>query len=440
MVKFSKLGLVPVMAALALAMSACGDSAPQEDEGSKETDFGINDTQSTLSSEQQKQRLESVATEASQMFRPEDHRHLIELANYWERMYSGLDVPADWESAVNTPAYAPASVLTSLARSLKHGDISTLAFNTFNYYYEFSQFTGIYEPGRYRWNRVGDSNDIIFRFYNDASQLVEVKVTASGSNADFSVDIDDENSRYTVKSPKLIETSITENGSRIMWSRSNVSFNEASHVVDFDIIAEVANIQASAEAHATDTRITGKSSTTIDGKLLANADFVVDGEGMATRSIIEDLVKNPSDTKFCRMFKKATANTDVLGKIQVRGEMTDLRSIIDAFEEDFDNYEFDDKETARQACQQSCDILARASKGRMYFDGSNAMEAELVYKPCLDEYNGYYYSWWEWYIEPMLKFADGTTYSIEGYFTTSRFASVENTWTNLWNSYSRLWR
>ena len=46
--------------------------------------------------------------------------------------------------------------------------------------------------------------------------------------------------------------------------------------------------------------------------------------------------------------------------------------------------------------------------------------------------------WWD--VEPLLKFKDGTTYSIDSYFGNGKFASVENIFENLVDSYEALWK
>lgn len=77
---------------MAVSLCSCGDDpAPEAQEEGK---FGETDEISTLTVQQQKQRLESVALEALNYFRPEEHREAIELANYFTDAYGDLEIPS----------------------------------------------------------------------------------------------------------------------------------------------------------------------------------------------------------------------------------------------------------------------------------------------------------------------------------------------------------
>lgn len=435
MIELKKWARILLVSVLATGMTACGEDGPAED-GANDNGFN-NDGTSGLTQEQQKQHLESVAIEVSQMFDSNDQRELIDLANYWERTYSGLDIPREWDEAASTPLYTPVHVLGKIGKALRCGDMSTLAYGSCSYYYEFGKFTGIYEPGRYEWVKVGDSDDIVFRFNNANGAQVVVTVKASGRNGEF---VYEDYDKHTVVAPKFMEGTIVENGKTLVHSKVELNLDEAGHHVNYNATAEICNISVQSVMDATDTKITSNGSVAVDGRIFAKYDATVNGQGMATRSEIEHLLDGATDDDFCRVFKTANADVDILGKLQVKARMTDLRTIIDVLDECYDDEEFDSKAQAQEACKNGCNRLAEALKGRLYFNGSSDMEAEIVYTPALDEYESIYYSWWEWYVDPQIKFADGTTYSFEGYFADGRFASVENTWTNLWNSYKQLWR
>lgn len=436
MFDLKKIARIMLVSVLAAGMSACSDDDPVE-EGAN----GDDGQKSSLTQEQQKQRLESVATEASALLNPEDQRQVIELANYWNNEYGGLDIPEEWDAVANTPLNTPAHILGHIGTALKHGDISTLAWGASNYYYEFSRFTGVFEANNgYSWQKVGESSDIVFRFKDAAGRQVVVTVKATGSNNEV---VYNDYDKYTIVAPRTVETTVVDNGSTLVHSVVNVNINEQGHAVSMTVSADIANVHAEASLDATDTRIVSNGGIIVGGRNLVNYDAVVTGQNMANRAELERLIDNPSKSAFSAMFKMADATVDVLGKVQVKGNLTDTYVVYDLFDKYFDDDGYDSKEAARQACQAACDELGRQLKGRLYFDGSNVVEAEIIYAPTLDEYeNPYYpeYGWWEWYIDPLFKFSDGTTYSIGGYFDNGRFASVENTWTNLWNSYSRLWR
>ncbi len=434
MFDFKKIARIMLVSVLAAGMSACSDDDPVENDAN-----GDDDQHSSLTQEQQKQRLEAVAIEASTILNPEDQRQVIELANYWYNQYGGLDIPEEWEAAENV--HTPAHILGHIGAALKHGDISTLAWGASNYYYEFSRFAGVYEADRYSWHKVAESSDIVFRFINAQGGQTVATVKATGSNNEV---VYEDYDKYTIVAPRTVETTVVDNGRTLVHSVVNVNIDEQGHAVSMNVSADIANVHAEASFDATDTRIVSNGNIIVGGRNLVSYDAVVSGQNMADRAEWEQLIDNPTKSAFTAMFKTADATVDVLGKVQVKGNLSDTYVMYDnLFDKYFAKGVYDSKEAARQACQTACDELGRVLKGRLYFDGSNLVEAEIIYAPTLDEYeNPYYpeYDSWEWYLDPLFKFSDGTTYSIGGYFDNGRFASVENTWTNLWNSYSRLWR
>lgn len=440
MVNFLRLSAMGAVAAMAVSLCSCGDDpAPEAQEEGK---FGETDEISTLTVQQQKQRLESVALEALNYFRPEEHREAIELANYFTDAYGDLEIPSFWESIGERRS--PAAVLLNTANALRSGDIATLAYGTSIYYYDFPSLAGVYEPGSYEWKKVSNSNDIVFRFYNASHQLVVLTVSAEGSNNEFTVD-PDRYTEVTVVAPRKITTTLTNNGNRLLYAVMNVNIDEAGHAASYDIVADVVNIHAEAAVNATDALVTGDSYVTINGVRLASASAKVNGAGMATRSKIEELIDYGEDYMYTQMFHNAVVAADVLGKVQARAHMEDLQSVFDVKDMKFMSYHYSDKESARRDCENACIRLNNSIKSRLYFDGSNTMEAEVLFSPVLDEWDEFYgygehRRCWEWKKEPLVKFADGSTYSFEGYFDANRFMSAESSWNRLWDSYSNLWR
>ena len=138
------------------------------------------------------------------------------------------------------------------------------------------------------------------------------------------------------------------------------------------------------------------------------------------------------------MFKNAIANVDVMGEIQVRASGEKAGDIIRAFDTEkwWDSSDYDDKAAAKADCQKACDVANANVLARMYMNGSKNYDATIKLVPMLDDDEPY---WWEWYSEPMIMFNDGTSYTFEGYFGNSRFESVADTWSSLWDSYQNLW-
>ena len=64
--------------------------------------------------------------------------------------------------------------------------------------------------------------------------------------------------------------------------------------------------------------------------------------------------------------------------------------------------------------------------------------ATLTWKGVTEGEDGWSYYWW--WIEPALLFPDGTTYEFWEYFEDGSFDYVADTFENLLNAYSSLWK
>ena len=113
------------------------------------------------------------------------------------------------------------------------------------------------------------------------------------------------------------------------------------------------------------------------------------------------------------------ASVDVMGRIQLKADIPDVKKFLDAGLASNDNQQ--DANAFKALVAQ----LDESFTAAMYFNGSSNPRATLGVEPAIAEGSQH------WYINPVIKFSDGTSYGIEEYFSEERFGdliSYANSW------------
>ena len=393
---------------------------------------------SEKNAEDSKKSLESTANKVAGTFKPEDQKEVTDFAQEFEDLFADFEMPSEWDIYEDEDEYDVAAVVRRIGHAAAAPTVANLTRAANVYELNFARFTGIFEPGTSEWKKTGDSDDIIFRYTNRSGKPVEMRVSASGKNDQFTITDEYEDEEYRVNPPQRVNLTITQGGTSLVDCTVDALVNENGHTAHATANGRIANIEFSSITEATDSKVQQKALVKVDGKSVVTASAIVNGSKMATRQEIENLIDNPSANRFDSMFKNAIANVDVMGEIQVRASGEKAGDIIRAFDTEkwWDSSDYDDKAAAKADCQKACDVANANVLDRMYMNGSKNYDATIKLVPMLDDDEPY---WWEWYSEPMIMFNDGTSYTFEGYFGNSRFESVADTWSSLWDSYQNLW-
>lgn len=397
---------------------------------------------SDKSPEQSKESLEATGIKAANTFKPEDQKVVTDFAQEFNDMFDGFEMPTQWDIYGDDETFEPQMVVRNIGRASIAPTVANLTRATQIYVLEFAKFTGVFEPSNNEWNKVSDSDDIIFRYSNRAGHPVVIRLTASGSNDQFTIEDEYDGEEYRINPPRRVNLTVTQNGTSLVDCTVDAIVSETGHTVNATAQGRIANIEFTSITEATDSKVMQKSLLSVDGKSVIASSAVVNGSNLANRSSIENLIDHPTAGRFDAMFKNAIANIDVLGEAQVRATGSKVGDIINAFDTEkwWDNSDYDSKDAARADCQKACDVANNNVLARLYLNGSKDYDATVNLVPVLEEENYGDYGWWEWYTEPMLIFNDNTSYTFAGYFGNNRFESVADTWSALWDSYTKLWR
>ena len=139
----------------------------------------------TLSPMEQQAKLNSVATDFLNMFKPKEQRDLIELLTYLADKYEDYDFGPIYEHYEKNLPF-----LRQLAREVRKVVDENLTHNLAMEVYDFPRFTGIFEANdeKRTWEYLGESDDIELRFKNRNGDLCEAVLSASGEEIEMEIE------------------------------------------------------------------------------------------------------------------------------------------------------------------------------------------------------------------------------------------------------------
>ena len=139
----------------------------------------------TLSPMEQQEKLNSVATDFVNMFKPKEQRNLIELLTYLADKYEDYDFGPIYEHYEKNLPF-----LRQLARGVRKVVDENLTHNLAMEVYDFPRFTGIFEANdeKRTWEYLGESDDIELRFKNRNGDLCEAVLSASGEEIEMEIE------------------------------------------------------------------------------------------------------------------------------------------------------------------------------------------------------------------------------------------------------------
>lgn len=434
--------------ALSLAMGACGNDEPEidipdEPQGEMEQ----------LSPSESKKYLETTGSEFLSKFKAADQRDLMEVAAWVSEEYGDLDMPKEFEVEPVITDRRVSDFLRGVAYAMSHADATKAgeALVTYTYSLDFDQFKGVYEPGRYRWNRTGDSNDIVFQFkdkYGKECKLV-AKAAKGTSDVDINVndyewDWDEENGyyeydvvyAYKTRIPKQVTVTLTNGGATLVNGTINSDINVKGHKVSVDGNVTVANISAIFKVEGSDTKVTETSNFVVSGSTLVSTTATVDGNKLCDLDNWQSMADSDdgiNDDAILTVLKNGTATVSVLNRVRVDGNVQFNRDII-GVDTYWDQYDYS-KDDAEKLAKKAAENFNKYVTAEVRYGNAATVQANLLWKPKYDD--NYYY--WEYTLEPLLKFAsDGTTYGFEEYFENG-FSNLVDQWEDLIKSYEKVW-
>lgn len=434
---------------------ACGDK-DKEFEG--DLDDQGSGSMEVMSPTESKNFLETTAKEFIGYFNPNDQKQVIQLCDYFLDEYGDLDAPKEFEIEEDEDYYSnawesPAKIIKAMRQLAKNANGPSMAKELYTYTYtiNFDRFKGVYQPGTYSWQRVSDSDDIVFRFAGPNDEQCEAKVSASGSTSNAEVTYDDtwfdywDNMEYTdryiykISVPKTLTATLTQDRETLANAKVETDVDYKGHKYTATVTATVANIQASVTSNGDDSHLYQATGVWVSGTQIVNCTAEVKGYNLCNVDKIIDGFENDfEDYKLTNWFTTGSAKVNVLDKVQVYADVTFKDSFVDA-DDSWGYWDYDSRNEAYQEAQRVADIFNNNIDAKVRYNNKATDQATFQVQPVLDKW-GSSDQYWEYYLEPVLYFPqDKTTYTFEEYFEKG-FESLEKQWNSLIDSYERLWK
>ncbi len=403
--------------------------------------------------------LEDVALEMNSIVQAEDFRHYIELASYVNDTY--ID-GSDWD---NVEDWAD-DILDDLMSDLIKKETNTeryenswgsYVYNDIISYYKStilaSNFKGHWIVRNGKWSRT-DAEDIQFAFANKAGNQCILTLTTSGKVVKCHLfDLDDwkdyqpiydndnyigsneylDRTQYTLGVPEHITVTLTEGGTTLVKQTldidlsgiTNDEFNLSSSSLGFNSVTTLSNGYVFNTKNVKYSSSSTSATTTVEknGRTLIVTTFSTGLSGIPNQILtglydmddddIEDLFAHTTTTN-------AAFSVDILGKVQVKGTISDAHQLIDYLDKADDNDK--DEFTFKQAVANA----NKCYKANIYYNGGITKQAYMSIEPLSDNY----YDWMtnsyntKWEMEPTINFHNGTSYSFEEYFNEDAFKKL----------------
>lgn len=439
------------------AFVACGDDDGNDDSNTTtgKVDGGVTPSKDVAMDEtQQKQYIEQIGKELLAQVPASDFKSFSDLGHYVSETYLR---DYDWSNVENWAKDIFDAARKSIGLNSKPSD-SYSQYTDYRLLLYASSFKGHFKAVNGAWVQ-SQANDLQFVFNDQNGVECVLKLTTSGNEKKVHVakivdytgyDWDGDGyityydrSELVIGIPEKVVVTLTKDGSNLLTTTLNVSLSSLQGE-EFDLSKsgctltmttelnngykiELSNVAYTANKKASATFTTSKGNRTLVSLAIA-AD--VSGIPSCNVSAFSDKHFDLDDYNTeDATAKNAYVKFDILGKIQIQGTLTDVRQLCKLIDEANHNEENESK------YKQSVKKINELFNVFLYYDGKSVKQANVKLEPF--EKDRYYYK--EWYVEPVIEFYDGSSYSLlTSFFNEDDFSSLINSAKRLADDYRGL--
>ena len=412
---------------------------------------------------EQKEYLDVIAREFMDKTPASDFNEISKLCNHISNTYTDnydWDEVGDWGSEIFE------SLKESLGTTDKEQEKDS--WGEYNYIYTnykalvmASNFKGQFKAIGNKWE-LSKADDLQFIFSDQHGKECVLKLVTSGNvkkvfignidewvdyNYDYSNDYYISNDYYdrtqlTVGVPENIVVTLTQGGSQVVkvtvklniGDLSNDKFDLSKNQLTASTLVELNNgykFNVSQVAYNGNNKTSVSFDMSKNGESLASVAFSSDISGIPSCNIDAMVSGNIDEEDFNNSnMKNVYVKLDIMGKLQIQGTLSDVRKFTDYINEADDN---DDDEKTFKSYVNQANSLANFN---LFYDGKSTKQATVTLEAFEEEsWNGIKY----WYMEPMLNFYDGSSYStFDAFFNDKDFKSVIDAFEKLADNYASL--
>ena len=324
-----------------------------------------------------------------------------------------------------------------------------------------SNFKGHFKAIGNKWE-LSKADDLQFIFSDQYGKECVLKLVTSGNvkkvfignidewvdyNSDYTNDYYISNDYYdrtqlTVGVPENIVVTLTQGGSQVVkvtvklniGDLSNDKFDLSKNQLTASTLVELNNgykFNVSQVAYNGNNKTSVSFDMSKNGESLASVAFSSDISGIPSCNIDAMVSGNIDEEDFNNSnMKNVYVKLDIMGKLQIQGKLSDAKKFSDYLNEASDN---DDDEKTFKSYVNQANSLANFN---LFYDGKSTKQATVTLEAFEEEsWNGMKY----WYMEPMLNFYDGSSYStFDAFFNDKDFKSVIDAFEKLADNYASL--
>lgn len=485
--KITIIGTALVLLFLGANMTACTDccedlvaNTPSIDGGNED---GIDDSIEEIEGEDlsnPKQYFENTARLVMNYFDANKQKDVARLLMDFNDIYGEYVIDSTEVDAIDQRVLTDFSKNT--ARAIYSGNYAAARGVDL---WSLADYSGIFEPNAksLQWERTGKSNDLIFKFDIYGSQC-ELKVVAS--NGDWSAELND---KASAKVPKTLTFTLTQGSTTHMTGVMNSDYSASNHTFTITENATIADLTFKGNINGNDNEITAAQFFLIGRRVIAKGNATITGSQLCDRDAIQNAIENDNETFLETVYRNGVATTDILGRVQTKGEINSIYDIIEAerryddawdefyndpewnklweeynsiydkyYNDEYTHDEFNqlledwnlrynemseeqDKEEDQleeQTEKLRAEDLNKILKCWFEFARNGQKQGDIFIKAVYEEesWGDYIDTWWE--CQPVLQFNDGSLYGFEEYFGNGNFTSTENIFTDLVETYKKV--
>ena len=412
---------------------------------------------------EQKEYLDVIARGFMDKTPASDFNEISKLCNHISNTYTDS---YDWDEVGDWGSEIFESLKESLGTTNKEQEKDS--WGEYNYIYTnykalvmASNFKGQFKAIGNKWE-LSKADDLQFIFSDQHGKECVLKLVTSGNvkkvfigNIDEWVDYksnstDDyyisndyyDRTQLTVGVPENIVVTLTQGGSQVVkvtvklniGDLSNDKFDLSKNQLTASTLVELNNgykFNVSQVAYNGNNKTSVSFDMSKNGESLASVAFSSDISGIPSCNIDAMVSGNIDEEDFNNSnMKNVYVKLDIMGKLQIQGTLSDVRKFTDYINEADDN---DDDEKTFKSYVNQANSLANFN---LFYDGKSTKQATVTLEAFEEEsWNGMKY----WYMEPMLNFYDGSSYStFDAFFNDKDFKSVIDAFEKLADNYASL--
>ena len=412
---------------------------------------------------EQKEYLDVIARGFMDKTPASDFNEISKLYNHISNTYTDN---YDWDEVGDWGREIFESLKESLGTTDKEQE--KYSWGEYNYIYTnykalvmASNFKGQFKAIGNKWE-LSKADDLQFIFSDQYGKECVLKLVTSGNvkkvfigNIDEWVDYksnstDDyyisndyyDRTQLTVGVPENIVVTLTQGGSQVVkvtvklniGDLSNDKFDLSKNQLTASTLVELNNgykFNVSQVAYNGNNKTSVSFDMSKNGESLASVAFSSDISGIPSCNIDAMVSGNIDEEDFNNSnMKNVYVKLDIMGKLQIQGTLLDVRKFTDYINEADDN---DDDEKTFKSFVNQANSLANFN---LFYDGKSTKQATVTLEAFEEEsWNGMKY----WYMEPMLNFYDGSSYStFDAFFNDKDFKSVIDAFEKLADNYASL--